>query len=134
MLGLVGGTLQIRYPLLQGVYLLGNAHVLLLDPGSVLMRHATARVARRASASRLTLQAPEAAVSPAIAVGYTGLVIRYPDQPTERGGMLTISPRAAAISRSSRSGKHEEHGTRGNAGTQIARYAIDRPASPGASV
>jgi hypothetical protein len=42
--------------------------------GSVLVRHAIARVALGHSASRLTLQAPEAAVSPAIATRYTGLV------------------------------------------------------------
>src|SRR5262249_40454653 len=30
--GLVSGTLQLCYSLLKGVYLLGNAHVSLLDP------------------------------------------------------------------------------------------------------
>jgi len=36
--GLVGGTLQIRCSLLQGVYLPGNAHELLLGLGSALHR------------------------------------------------------------------------------------------------
>jgi hypothetical protein len=49
--GLVGGALQRRCPLLQGVYLLGNAHELLLYSGSSLARRETGC---RASATRRT--------------------------------------------------------------------------------